>query len=283
MKNIPFKILTFRKFIKSLVCGYLKRHEFTNVKSFCMFIGYQRSGHSFLGALLDAHPEVSIGMEVDVLDLVDTSFNRNQIFFCIINNARIFTQKLKNIWTGYSYAVPNQYQGEYTCLRVIGDKKGGKSTLRLGENFTLYHQLQSIVKCPVKILHVIRNPFDNISTMILRHVPENSEPRRDDYTHKIELYFQKAKINSEIKQKKQIEIFDIYHEDFIAEPVKTLERIFLFLELNSSKDYLRDCSSIVFDNPHKSRFDLDWPDDLKKMVQSEINKYIFLKRYSFND
>ena len=40
------------------------------LRSFCLFIGYPRSGHSLLGSLLDAHPDIAIAHEVNALGLV---------------------------------------------------------------------------------------------------------------------------------------------------------------------------------------------------------------------
>ena len=48
---------------------------------------------------------------------------------------------------------------------MIGDKKGGKSTLRLGERPELLDRLAATVAVPVKIIQVVRNPYDNIATM----------------------------------------------------------------------------------------------------------------------
>src|SRR4030042_2237983 len=97
MARVPFKEYFTRRFIKSMLYGYLKRNAFKDIKVFCMFIGYQRSGHSFIGALLDAHPNAVIGMEVDALNLVKLGYKRNQIFYCLIRNSEVFTKKLKNI------------------------------------------------------------------------------------------------------------------------------------------------------------------------------------------
>jgi len=125
--GFPIKAIFTRRYLKSFICGNIRRKEYRNLQRFCMFVGYQRSGHSFIGALLDAHPEVAMGMEVDVLDLVIQGYSKNQILYILTNNSRLFTSKLNNIWTGYSYAVPGQYQGRYDTLKLIGDKKGGKN------------------------------------------------------------------------------------------------------------------------------------------------------------
>lgn len=35
-------------------------------------------------------------------------------------------------------------------------------------NSTQYEELSSVIKRPIKFIHIIRNPFDNIATMTLR-------------------------------------------------------------------------------------------------------------------
>ncbi len=281
--GIPVRVILSRKFVKSLVFGFLRRKEFINLEKFCIFIGYQRSGHSFIGALLDAHSEVAIGMEVDVLNLVQQGYSKNQILFILTYNSWLFANKLNNVWTEYSYAVPGQYQGRYKLLKLVGDKKGGKSTLWLGEDPTLLEKLKQKLELQIKILHVIRNPFDNIATMAIRHLPEDGNLSRDLLLEKITLYFHKVRINKELKEKYNSEILDIYHEDFIQDSEKTLEKILNFLDLPRSKDYINDCKKIIYTSPHKSRFDIDWPQDLKEKIQSEISSYNFLKRYSYDD
>jgi hypothetical protein len=272
------EILT-RRYIKSLVYSFLKRKQYRSIKVFCMFIGYQRSGHSFIGALLDAHPNAMMGMEVDALNLVKLGYKRNQIFYCLIRNSEIFTKKLKNIWTGYSYAVEGLYQGRFTDLRLIGDKKGGKSTLQLGEDFSLFMKLKAIIGIPVKVLHVMRNPLDNITTMIIRNLPEKKIPDKEDFLDKIDLYFKKAEINKKLKESGEMEILDVYHEDFINEPIKELKRILQFVGLDPFPDYINLCSRKVYKEPHITRNQLNWSEDLLDEVKNRAIKYPFLKKY----
>lgn len=272
------KILN-RRYLKSLVFGFLRRKQFRSLETFCMFIGYQRSGHSFIGALLDAHPNAVMGMEVDALNLVRMGYKRNQIFYCLMRNSEIFTKKLRNIWTGYSYAVEGLYQGRFTDLKVIGDKKGGKSTLQLGEDFSLFMKLKDIVGIPVKILHVMRNPLDNITTMIIRNLPENKKPDRNDFLDKIDLYFKKAEINNNLMKFSKLDILDVYHEDFINDPVKELGKILHFIGLDPFPEYINLCSKKVYKEPHLSRTQLIWPQDLLDEVKARALKFSFLKKY----
>ncbi len=280
---IKFQNILSRRYWKSLIWGKLHRKDYKNLISYCMFIGYQRSGHSYIGALLDAHPNTAIGMEVDALNLVDLNYNRNQLFFCLANNAKIFTKVLENVWTGYSYAVPESSQGKFNKLLVIGDKKGGKSTLRLGEKPELFEKLIKLTKLPVKVIHIIRNPFDNISTMCLRYI-ERGLPFDDKvFQSKIDRYFEKVEINNILRANNEYSIIEIYQEAFIANPKKELGKIIQFIGLNDVDGYLDKCASTTYKTPHKSRNKIEWSEEFKQQVQNKINKYSFLKHYSFND
>ncbi len=89
-----------------------------------MFVGHPRSGHSLIGALLDAHPEIVIAHEFNALRFIQSDCDRNQLFIKLLLRSRKFT-KTGRRWNGYKYTVPNQWHGCYRKLKVIGDKKGG--------------------------------------------------------------------------------------------------------------------------------------------------------------
>ena len=57
-------------------------------------------------------------------------------------------------------------------LQVIGDKKGTSTSylLRRAGSIQVLEQIQSALKTPLKFIHVIRNPFDNIATQLLRRL-----------------------------------------------------------------------------------------------------------------
>ena len=246
-----------------------------------MFIGYPRSGHSIIGAMIDAHPNALIGMQTDVLKLVQSGFSRKQIFYLAYVKSKQFTKIHDNNWSGYSYKVPGSFQGRFTNLYVIGDKQGAKSSIRLGNNPGLIQSLQSKTGCPVKMLHIVRNPFDVISTMYLRNVSREIKFDRQLLEHKIKLFFRKADINQKLIGQPELSIITIFHESFIDNPKKELSRILVFLGLEVNNKYLDQCTSIVYKEPHISRSGLIWPEDLKKSVQDKLINYAFLRHYEF--
>ena len=58
----------------------------------------------------------------------------------------------------------------YFSFKVIGDKQGGNTALALSQlgNLDVLEEIHRVVEVPMKFIHVHRNPFDNIATMVLR-------------------------------------------------------------------------------------------------------------------
>lgn len=72
--------------------------------------------------------------------------------------------------------------------QVIGSKKGDMTTKLLvkSENMDVLTQLQQYLGVPIKFLHVVRNPYDNIATMLLRALGKREEA---DLGEKVTGYF----------------------------------------------------------------------------------------------
>src|SRR5499426_2498533 len=97
--------------------GARQSHLFREVEAYCMFIGYPRSGHTLIGSLLDAHPDMVIAQELDALRYIYAGFRRNQLYSLLLDNSFHFTTAGRK-WSGYSYTVPNQWHGRFVRLRV---------------------------------------------------------------------------------------------------------------------------------------------------------------------
>ncbi len=250
------------------------RGLFQSIETYCMFIGYPRSGHSLIGSLLDAHPNMIIANELHALKYLFAGFKKNQIFYLLLKNSREFTRAGRR-WSGYKYQVPHQFQGRFTELRIIGDKKAASSTRILRTYPNLLKKLRKVIKINLKFLHVVRNPYDNISTISRKH--------KMDIKESIDYYFSLCETTSNIKkQLTEEELFEFRHEDFIDNPNKLLKEICLFLGTDTAEDYLTDCASIVFRSAHKTRKDLLWDDPLIAKVKEEMRRFSFLEGYTYD-
>lgn len=267
-----------RNYLSSLMAN---GKPFQDLQSYCMFIGYQRSGHTLIGALLDAHPDMVIAHELNALDFVAKGYSPRQIFFLLLQQSKAFYQA-GNEWMGYSYRVEGQWQGRYRKLSVIGDKRGGSSSKILKDRPELLQKVNAF--CPkLKILHVIRNPFDNIATMVRRREQKRNMVFKEvDLLRKTQHYFDKTIEIERIKKLNCYNILDVYLEDFIANPEDGLKKICKFLEVETEKEYIDNCVKMVFKQSHQSRHKINlWTPEIIESVQDRIDQFNFLRRYSF--
>lgn len=63
-------------YYSSLYKSLQQRTAFEDLDTYCMFVGYPKSGHSLIGSLLDAHPQMAITHELDVLKYVHAGFSK---------------------------------------------------------------------------------------------------------------------------------------------------------------------------------------------------------------
>lgn len=278
MPNNLSNPFTWTRFYAKSYLGSLSRSDvFSHPKTFCMFLGYPRSGHSLVGSLLDAHPNMVIAHELDVLKFVQAGFSRNQIFYLLLKNSERYAKGGRK-YSGYSYAVPHQWQGRFADLQVIGDKKGGRSSTRLSLNPRLLARLYDTLRMKIKWIHVVRNPYDSIGTMSRR----NRLKRPLDEI--IDNYFSRCQTVAAAKNEiGAADLIDLRQEALIAEPEKRLKELCDFLGVAAPADYLAACASIIFRSPHKSRSDIAWNADRIARVREEMARYPFFSGYSFED
>ncbi|CAB3992298.1 Hypothetical predicted protein, partial [Paramuricea clavata] len=184
-----------------------------DVDTMLMFIGYPRSGHTLIGSLLDAHPNIVVANEYNILanwENYTTNHieaqeekSRQAVLLRKVESVsytcgRWSLRNLDMIWIAsytnesrnykiilfkeYLYARElrgaSQSQNSEPLINVIGDKEGGRTTKLFQRDSQKYlSMLQEIrreVKIPIKFLHVVRNPFDNMATLALRRQFEDS-------------------------------------------------------------------------------------------------------------
>jgi hypothetical protein len=247
--------------------------DFGQLEHYCIFVGYPRSGHSLVGSLLDAHPDIVIANEFDALRYVARGGTRERLFPLLLDRSVHFA-KGGNVWARGSYAVPNQWNGRTRQLRVIGSKKGGKTARKLREDPTLLSELRDRVQLNLKLVHVTRNPFDNIATM--------SRREERPLAAAVEKYFRSCEGVRRAREQTEPENWlDLSHEAVIEDPFESLTRLCRFLGQECPEDYLRDSASIVFKKPHNSRTETRWPAKMIHEVNERKRDYPFLEQYSF--
>jgi hypothetical protein len=257
----------------------LRGDPFPDVHAFCLFVGYSRSGHSLVGALLDAHPEITIAHEANALELViERNLPRRILFETLVGNARRQAEhpRGRHASGGYSFIVPDQWQGRTSRLRVIGDKMGGRTRARLERDPTELTRLARQVRAPVRLLHVTRNPYDCIARRVL--VTKNGlalAEAIDNFARSVRT------IDDIVVAKGDRRLLTVRHESLVHSPHTELARACHFLGVDTDDAYLDACASIVFSAPQTPRHLVEWTRADRDAVEQIIDRHAFLAGYGW--
>ncbi len=244
------------------------KEAFEELETFVIFLGYPRSGHSLVGSVLDAHPEAVIAHEQDLLRYLKYGFDRERLLALLMRNSMRFMEEGRH-WSGYSYELPGQQQGSYRKLRVIGDKKGANSTRRLARKPELLERLHQKMGVPLRIVHVIRDPLDNVSRMALKNAEKmGGKPTRKDVREAMEEYFRLARTIGQLRREGWEDRFiDVHLEALIQDPRRELIKLQERLGLPHEEEQVEAASELLFSKPKRASEELEWPEDLRKELE----------------
>jgi hypothetical protein len=239
---------------------------------FLFFVGYSRSGHSLVGALLDAHQSILISHELHALKHFRRGHSFDEVVDAIQYNSRFF-EHFGRGYFGYSYEVASQYQGRFSQLRLIGDKKANGTTRVLRRNPGILDALPGKIPVPFVFLHVVRNPFDNIASRARRaHIGLELSAHG---------YFDNADVIARLKQRHPDGVIDVYLDDLVADPKATLAVLLHRLGFTEVDDgYLDDCAKIVFTEARRTRDDTAWDPALRRSIAERLGQYSFFQRFA---
>ena len=251
-----------------------------DLQTFCVLLGHVKSGGTLIGSLLDAHPDIIFADEADVLRFVSADFTRDQICHLLLKASRREVMKGRvtaRRLDAYSLLVPNQWQGKYRQLRVIGDSRAGPTTRRLAENPQLLDRLQQMMnEVRVRPIHVIRNPFDPISAMMVRG--------KRTFKNAIDHYFHRCKTLAELRDGLgDANLLTMRYEELVRQPVTNLRRLCRFLGVDADDAYLQACCKILHPVPDQYRHLVPWDSRWIDVVQRQTNQFDFLAGYSFEN
>ena len=156
--------------------------------------------------MIDAHPNAILAHEFDVFRRLATGkdylLNKSHLFNALYQDS--YTEAITG-WRsenstfkkkGYSLKLntSESWHGKFRTLKVIGDKAGGRTSHIYRDQpdvfRRVYRSLVDVIRVPVRVIHVVRNPYDIIATRVLYQVARVNGERG-----------QKAQVNSTIKLK----------------------------------------------------------------------------------
>jgi hypothetical protein len=254
------------------------RARFVGLRRFCLFVGQSRSGHSVVGTLLNAHRHAMIAHGIDVLDFLRAGVRRDDLLLLLLARDRWLGERERKIG-GYSYEIPGLWLGNYDALRVIGDKRAGSTSRYLVEDPTLLQRLADEIGLPLCLIHHVRNPWDNISSIWSRKTLGIERSMSETIEH----YFAMVQgavlgIDGAPAGSRWLRTF---HEDLIADPRAVLGKLCDLLDLPADDAYLDACAAFVHPRPRRTRFDAPWTPALIEQVAERAARFDFLTGYRF--
>ena len=191
------------------------------------------------------------------------------------------------------------YEGKYVDhIDVIGDKRGD-DTVQLfidqPSNWSKAYNILQSLNVTLKVIHVIRNPYDNIASMVFlsdrnkystfKNIKRSNETYtfNSNYTAKlIKKYFRYHQAIVSLKEKYNFEIIKVHGTDLILDPKGALLRLCNHLGVTCSNDYLEMCSKKIYKTESRTRLLLNWTKQELKLIEQNIKKYSCLKGYTFD-
>lgn len=283
----------------------LARKDIEDVRTFVIFVGFARTGHSIVGTLMDAHPDIIIAHEYNVLKNIKSRLTSgNQVLTLFNNLYKNSHSNAVNGWRsdkkskkGYNLSMSQDtWQGKVRRLRVIGDKAAGMANHQYMTNPTkcryLVESMESTFNISMKAIRVLRNPYDIISTKTLYNtihkVPRNASelahyasPKvvRKDIFRFIEMASRVNKMVADC----QLSVVDIHLADLVNQPDVVMKDLCNSVGVECSPDYIETCAGKVFKTLSKTRHLVKWPPELIEMVKgSIIGRFSEFSRYSYD-
>ena len=249
------------------------RRAISQVRTYALFVGYPRTGHTLVAALLDAHPNMLFANGLDVARYVEAGFDFRGLCALTIWNSLRFTKKGRRS-NGYDYSVPGGWHGRWEQLRVLGDKSGDLFSERLVHAPGLADQTLAFFGDRLRVIHVVRNPFDVIATMA-RRAGGTLEDSTDEF---LPLCEANRAVRARVPAQRW---FDLRLEDLIARPGENLAALCGFLGETASPEYVQACSGLLFESTRRSREAASWSVPLVDMLSARIRAYPWFDGYSF--
>jgi hypothetical protein len=157
--------------------------------------------------------------------------------------------------------VPGWSNGRFERLRVVGDTRAGGTVHRFASDPELIDRIDATMRgLAVRYVHVVRNPYDNVSTMTVR--------RGRAIEQAVDGYFSDCETLVRMRA-------------LIADPRGQLANACRFVGIDPSPEYLDACAGILFSSPSRTRESVEWPPELVDRVGRDIERFDFLTGYSF--
>jgi hypothetical protein len=240
-----------------------------------MFAGYPRSGHTLVASILNAHPNIICSNQQYIMNDISGDIEFNLAKINILD--KIQSGNYKTRWNQNAYIDPCKKEE----LLVIGDKTGHRTVEHLISTPEDLDYFKKIIPWPIKWIHVVRNPFDNLATWTKKNY--ESRKLKANIGTEFDIVFERyTALNDKIKELKETEdVLTINHERVIRFVDKTLDELCLFLDIEKRAVWRSKIIKVLWKDPRITRRAIKWSPQDRVKVLKLTKKYPWLLGYDF--
>ena len=286
----------------------LAQSTVNGVEKFVFFVGYARSGHSMIGSVIDAHPNMIIAHEYFLMEECSRKLKKNEHIFH--DKLKLFSSLYSNSYLtskcgwrsdthtakGYNFNLDSEWQGAFTQLRVIGDKSGDSAVQVLsGKHGSRCLEEMSSLNMSVTAIHVVRNPYDMIATTVLyttnggvfnkTSIGNETKVGERLIFHKARDIFSRAKAIEKLKvsfvKGMRLSVVEIHIEDFIQSPRAVVSELCECFKVECPPEYVEECARKTYRGISRTRDLIKWPRHTLSYVKQQMQRFSFFRGYTY--
>ncbi|EDV19528.1 uncharacterized protein TRIADDRAFT_61995 [Trichoplax adhaerens] len=285
--------------------------DYNQLKSFVLFCGFPRSGQSLVGAIMDAHPHMTIAHDFNILGGWSKNLSwrndKKDLYRALYERSRDRNGNRKKLaGNRRNFFVPKLYQGTFQdYIQIIGDMSGQRLTQAYVKDFNKAKRnvdsIRHFIGMPIKFIMVLRNPFDTIATQVLRTLKAKARKKASKMqdtnlseadqvnltkvllNKRIRAYLKAVEANKKIYRMYKNQTLILYLNEIVNSPDTEITKICNFLGIQCSKKYISLCSDIVNEQQSITRKQIQWTEHQKDMILNKISKTKWLRKFKFID
>lgn len=270
-----------RAFVRRRAIAAARRQfpdQFTDARTCFLFVGHTKSGGTLLGSLLDAHPLVMCSDELGLARLLVASGDADAAFRLVARNSarearrgRVTSRRLDP----YTFHIPGQSQGVADSPVAVGDSRAGPTTRLLAAQADSLDELRTVLGgVSLRLIQVVRNPFDPIAVMVVRG-GRGVHDAIADYRGQCQ------RVSDLMAQMPQGSVTMVRYEELVEDLPRVLVDVCRFLGVDADEGYVAACRAVVEAVPRRDRDRIAWDPSTIAAVESVIEGYDFLRGYRF--
>jgi hypothetical protein len=249
--------------------------NFDTLQNYVILMRYKRSGSALLTQILDAHPNCIFVRREELYASLDKWETPEKIYqhlygWSIRRKGRPLSVN------GYEY--PIEGVGYAHDPISIGHKSSTRRFLELVSDEQSLHDFQAAVNLPLKFLHLVRSPYDQVNARWQQKEFRRKNAPLDEIIAHVR---EQTEANWKMYQLSEGwgDYHQVHYEDLQNRPLINMAKVCSFLELPLLEDHLENCRKLVHRTAERTA--ATWTADTREQVEHIIGDYPkFYERYT---